>query len=698
MSETLPGEAERMLPLPTDPLASEWMNVSEADDAIPSFGDPVWALRFLTANPSSGNVRIHWNRWPSEFEPTLRYAAWALINFPFPDEYLRMRAPSMRKRLSAGRIYSTIHQWRKFTEWLVSQGITSFEAITTEAMADYAAHRENDARISRNSAISELTAITRLWIAAKYVDHLQFDAVPPWVIGDADDHLPRAFAAGENETEAISPATIGPLLHWSLLLVEEFAPSIVEAVRRLEDYAQGAKQARPKGKGSDRDRLRLYLDGLIQDGHPVPTRSAAGRTGLDATTVAHEAGVSLVSAHAWRSWDQRLQAYFESNNSPRRFPFEVVGQTNGEVLAESVTYDEVRQLDWLLETACFIVITYLTGMRPGETLGIMNGSLQASEQSDGGWMLIRSRTFKTSRDEAGNHASAGTVRPAPWIAVTPVVAAIRVMERLNPGPGLIFRSNRMHANRSMAPNTFIERIERFVSWANDRERGLGPRIPQDKHGAVTPLRFRRTLAWHIAHQPGGLVALAVQYGHLRTAISEGYSSRSRDGVQNLIDFETARSIAVLLSDANQRLEQGEGSSGPAVLRWVNSVREGASTYGGAVMTTRQAKEMLANQHLTVFLNEESYLWCNYDSSKALCLLSTKDRAPRLDRCQRECANISRTDSQADGLELEATRLLAEADSGIAPGPMSDRLRETAERALADVAEHRRDRITLEDFR
>ncbi|MFE4958757.1 hypothetical protein ACFRCW_33180, partial [Streptomyces sp. NPDC056653] len=31
-------------------------------------------------------------------------------------------------------------------------------------------------------------------------------------------------------------------------------------------------------------------------------------------------------------------------------------------------------------------------------------------------------------------------------------------------------------------------------------------IPEDRHGAVGTERFRRTLAWHIARRPGGLIA------------------------------------------------------------------------------------------------------------------------------------------------------------------------------------------------
>jgi len=82
-------------------------------------------------------------------------------------------------------------------------------------------------------------------------------------------------------------------------------------------------------------------------------------------------------------------------------------------------------------------------------------------------------------------------------------------------------------------------------------------------GVIRETPVRRTLAWHIARRPGGLVALAVQYGHLRTLVSQGYSSRQRDGIHQLLDLETARAVAEHLSEVHDALHHGEGVSGPA---------------------------------------------------------------------------------------------------------------------------------------
>ena len=83
-------------------------------------------------------------------------------------------------------------------------------------------------------------------------------------------------------------------------------------------------------------------------------------------------------------------------------------------------------------------------------------------------------------------------------------------------------------------------------------------IPADPHGAIGTARFRRTLAWHIARRPGGLVALAIQYGHMQTAltteVSGGYATRSRNGIHDMIALETALATAETAADLHEHFE------------------------------------------------------------------------------------------------------------------------------------------------
>jgi hypothetical protein len=217
-------------------------------------------------------------------------------------------------------------------------------------------------------------------------------------------------------------------------------------------------------------------------------------------------------------------------------------------------------------------------------------------------------------------------------------------------------------------------------------------IPPDPHGRIGTERFRRSLAWHIARRPGGLVALAIQYGHLRTSVAAGYAARSRDGIHDLLEVETARATIDTVADLNAALEDGLGISGPAARRAIKAAAT-APQYTGTLITARQARQILANPHLAVYDNPHTLLMCVYKRDKALCHRGLKD-TPSLDRCVPVCANIARTDQHATGLRLRATAL--DQQAGHVPGPLGERLQSNAAR-LRDLADtHHRTRTTLQD--
>ncbi|WP_406486124.1 hypothetical protein [Streptomyces phaeochromogenes] len=235
----------------------------------------------------------------------------------------------------------------------------------------------------------------------------------------------------------------------------------------------------------------------------------------------------------------------------------------------------------------------------------------------------------------------------------------------------------------------------FVTRANDEATAHGLAhevIPPDPHGTIGTERFRRSLTWHIARRPGGLVALAIQYGHLRTWVSAGYAARSRDGIHDLLDVETARATIDTVADLNADLKDGIGISGPAARRAITAATT-APQYTGTVITARQARQILANPHLAVYDNPHTLLMCVYKRDKALCHRGLKDTTS-LDQCVPACANIARTDQHAAGLQRRATVLDQRAAQ--VPGPLGERLRSNAGR-LRDLADaHYRTRTTLQD--
>lgn len=661
------------------------------NDPVPKVGDDVWPVRFFSNNPSMADVRIHWNTFPDRYREHFRLAVWALFNIPIPRELLAERAAPMVSTLGALRIYHNAIDWRILGRWLEAQGVDRVNDLTASMLADYADYLRNDRRVARATAINHLTALTRLWVIGRQIPELALAGTPPWVTGRLDDYLPATTSAsGENTTEPVASGTMSALLNAATKFIAGGADPILEAVQLDRDIHQANRRNLARGGRGGAARLRAYLAELEATGAPFPMKSHNAQLCRDNTYISYVTGASLNSVYAWSS-QPKVVAYAETHGA-----ITTVNLGDGDLLPESIPLTEVVTYANLLQAACYTVIAYLTGMRPGEVLALEAGSLRTSSRN-GGWMLIHSRTFKTARDDDGNHDSNGQLRAVPWVAVAPVVKAIQTLERLVNGTGLLFPSDQhfKNAGRSIGLTTASDGVQRFIDHVNCRQPGA---IPPDPTGRVTPVRFRRTLAWHIANQPGGLVALAVQYGHLRTAISEGYASRVSDGIRDLVDLETARSIALRLSQAADAMDHGEGVSGPAALRFVTALREQNEQFNGIVTSPRQARSLLNNQRLTIFQNEDAFVWCNFSRDTALCLTASDPEdatTPRLDRCKSNCSNVARTDTQAQRLRIVADQFQTEAAA--MPKPAAERLlaRSNELRGLAE--QHDRDRRTLGDL-
>jgi hypothetical protein len=120
--------------------------------------------------------------------------------------------------------------------------------------------------------------------------------------------------------------------------------------------------------------------------------------------------------------------------------------------------------------------------------------------------------------------------------IAPVAKAVDVLQRLHPHSLLFPIELRRHGDlrgiTGSRPRSGVRlqnanlAITSFVSWINAYcdEHGLHDEcIPDDPRGLLALSRFRRTLAWHIVRRPRGLIAGAIQYGHLHVNITLGYA-------------------------------------------------------------------------------------------------------------------------------------------------------------------------------
>lgn len=688
------------IPGPDTPAIDPALVVASYVGAVAHYGDRVWPLAPLVDNPSAARESILWNKFPQVMREEFRYIAWHMVNRALPDTFRIGKAPSWRTRQGASALYRTVLNWRAFARWLGKRGISTLVDCTEEVFHDYGLSLARAPKANRSTVGHQLVALTRLWAFDDGTALPRGIAEPPWVSKGRDDYLPAATAVtGENSTEPLAPATMGPLLIWAMRVIDDFADDILAAWaenRRITAQAGQAVATRETLAA-----IKRYLRGLAEHGRPVPAYRLPGGPQFARTYISSLTGAPTKQIdNVLRGKKLRvLRQYLVSNPGSCPMSVPVAGRVEGEPWTQVLDFTEAASLMRHLGTAAFIVMSYLTGMRPQEVLGLRTG---CCPDPDAGQHLINGHIYKTATDEHGNHRSEGELRDVPWVAITPVVNAIRVLERIVDDGALLFDGtshdfiNRRKFTGSVTFSAWRERIEDFAAWASGLATKLGrphETVPADPNGAIGTERFRRTLAWHIARRPGGLVALAIQYGHLRTAISGGYASRSRDGVHDLLDIETARATADTLATLHDDLAEGVGISGPAARRAIHAASH-APTYAGTIVSARAARDLLENPSLSVHDNPKAYLMCVYNREKALChRLAGQQKAPSLDRCQPTCANITRTDHHAAQLMALADVLEKQAGA-LTPAPMGKRLQARAD-SLRTLAENHHDgRLTL----
>jgi integrase len=664
------------------------------------YADPVWPLAPLTGNPSVTKVTIGWERWPAAFRDEMRLAAWNLINGQLRPAFLQGRGTAMRSRLSLSGVYHTTEHWKMLARWLEDKGIRGLAGCDANVLHDYGMHVRDSSR-GRDLVVKILVSLMRLWALDQVSARPSGIERPPWVDLGVGDYLPVATApgGGENATEPIAERTMGPLLIWAMRMVDDLSGDILAAWAERQRLTEAARTnvATPAGTAA----LEAYLRPLTASGAPLPASVNQGKTVFACYYISGITGASRGQVELIR---RREGLTVIAAERPGQCPLDVpvTGRIAGKPWRAALDYNEAPDLMRHLGTASFIVCAYLTGMRPGEILGLRTGCCPDPVPGQAERHLIHGFEFKTATDEDGNHQSGGAEREAPWVAITPVVNAIRVLERMVPDGHLLFdhHAHDLHRTRqgtgSLKVSGLRDRIEDFVSWANHEaaSRGLaGEIIPGDPHGSIGLRRFRRSLAWHIARRPNGLVALAIQYGHLRTAFdraAEGYGSRSRDGIHDLIDLETARAVADTVVSLHDDLEHGGGVSGPAARRIVRAAAA-APRFAGTPITLSSARKLLKNEDAMVYDNPHALVLCHYKRDKALCHRDGVKDTPSLDRCVPGCGNIARTDQQAARLRDRAAVL--ENRAAHVPQPVGDRLRATAVRLRDQADSHDRTRIT-----
>jgi integrase len=665
-------------------------------DAQPSllsvFADDRWDLTAGVFEDHVLGVSVSFEFAPPRWRQDMKRYFWLLVNDPQPPGV--RRAPT--GRLALRSIPLLAPKLGRLLAWCDARGIDRFGQLDTAALDLLLAH-VRDLEASAGVKAGILTELHRLWVFRHLLPpRLRLPEPLPWGGEDTRDLLGAQPTQLVNRTPRIGQPVLGPLLTWAIRFVTDLTGDITTAYHQWVALSTNQPQVHNRPSAIER-RLVEVCTLLAEHGLGIP-----GHQQPDGTRQVHFTHLArLVGCHT-DLLRRRRQLIAEAGlpvDDGAYLPCPVTACIGGlPWRSRPITFAEAPTLARHLSTACFIVIAYLSGMRPGEVLSIERGAARRDPVT--GLWLLDGRHWKGVTGADGAKLVAGEQRTDPWVVHEVTTQAVAILERLHdqpqPFPDTLFVAERQrHLNRRAGRTRTDKSINRdiglFITWVNqycqDNERA--DTIPPDPAGPVTTSRFRRSLAWNIVRQPRGLVAAAIQYGHIRVRVTQGYAGSAESGFLDDLCFEDWLLRLEQFADAHHRLGDGEHVSGPAADGYRRRVGEAHARFAGrTVHTTRQARNLLADPTLQVFPGDGMH--CVFIQTTALCQLRDGNDhrlTPDVTDCRPRCPNIARTDADVAILRADLRRLEQACDDPLAPAPRRARDQARAERLRAVIARH-----------
>ncbi|MEU5108170.1 hypothetical protein AB0H07_38935 [Streptomyces sp. NPDC021354] len=661
------------------------------------FREDQWDLNAAIFEDHMGSVTVNFARLPSALRPAAKFYVWQLLNHTEPR---RIRGSGGRIAvLTVGHVVGGALQY--VLKWLAGQAVTAFCQVTEELLDAYLDHLAED-EVPVDACYRRITEIRRLWAYRDILPPgMRLPDAPPWAGEDTQDLLGRRRGYRENRTRRIGEITMQMTLRWAIRFVEDFSDDILvahaeylELHHRMPEWRRVFGTQMPSGvtrhrKGELARKTAAYLDDLRKRGEALPgTRREDGHLEIRWRYLA--AILDCTPESFRRSGTGRLVTESGLPIAEHTYLGTVTGLIDGQPWRrDRIHYEEAPRLARLLATACFIIVAYLSGARPGEALNLRRGCITHDKKTS--LWLMEGIYFKGAEDEDGNKIPEGEPRPDPWVVIEIVARAVAVMERLHPRP-LIFPSsiephyrhwdNTKRHGHARTLHGIHKDLTAFVTWVNSHCENLGrtDAIPPDRHGSLAPSRFRRTLAWFIRRRPRGLIAASIQYGHAFTRMLQGYAGTYESGFPDEYAFEDWLFRMEGLAEDEQALAAGEHVSGPAADAYRYRVTAASREFAGRVLTSdRQASDLLGDLRLQIHHGQG--MTCVLNPATAACHLrgAADDPmvTPDLDDCRPKCPNIARTDRDIEHVRQQAAEL-----------------RETVADLLAPPIRHDRDRREL----
>jgi hypothetical protein len=286
-----------------------------------------------------------------------------------------------------------------------------------------------------------------------------------------------------------------------------------------------------------------------------------------------------------------------------------------------------------------------------------------------------------------------------WTVAAPVHAAVAVLEQLSAHdllfPATIVLNRPAVRDPKTSARTTVrvtDDIASFTAWINQAfTDGASLPIPPDPAGRIQPRRFRRTLAHFIVRRPRGLIAAALQYGHVSTRVTMSYAGISGTSWTNDPAVERLEQVIEQADRDWSLLQAQEHVSGAAAGEYRARVQRAARFAGRVVSSARSAGRLLDTADPAIHHGEA--MTCVWHAETAACRSARTEAGlplndtPEESECRPGCCNLAYTDRDIRQIDAEATAMRQRAGDPLAPRPIRDRAAARAARLQAIIDRH-----------
>lgn len=629
------------------------------------FGDDVWVLTPAVHQRHLRALILDFRTLPERFRLVVKELFYLLLTGDLPPD-----CASIRGIVTIRGYFSSVGY---FLGWVDQRQAAALSTLTLTDFEDFERRLASE-RISEGNRLKKRRAARLFWLcrAKLTTDRLTFDTAALL----AEDG--RAGRAGsrrgwENATDRIPEPVHAPLLVWALRWVDDFADDVLRACTEWSElYAQGRASRRRRGQPVIRGvpgRLAAVLSQYRAEGRPLPGYHGA----VNRSHLTREVQCSSRYLEDPRYLQQIQQAADDlgvDDNSYLRT--EVRGRLDGKPWLRAIPYGDVERLARLLQTACYIVVAYLSGMRDSEVKHLQRGCL--SVWCDDSGRVVRRKV--TSQAFKGENDPTGVT--APWIVTAPVERAIEVLGALQPAsqpylfalPPTSPAYGFSRTNVVTTTSTTNKDLGAFAQWitrycaAHGRADGI-PHV-QGQEWRLSTRQFRRTLAWFIARQPGGVIAGAMQYRHLQVQMFEGYAGTSESGFRDEVQAEEAIARGEKLGDliVNHDHHRLIGPAAEEAEARLAEFERHVQFHGKVFNDAKRMKRHMDRHDPHIYPG--AFVTCIHNADRALCHRSDGEDGPSLPDCvPLRCRNVALTEENVDafvGYLATMDRMLANGDA------------------------------------